>query len=181
MTLTADQKKALIVAGGVAVLIVLYMMTRSSSGTVLPSQSVPLPAAGTFDNSVPGYTTYNVQPLDIPAPGVSNPIAHMVGTGCCAKTDGCFTYDPLSNGQGPLSLEQLLAGYSAAGQNFDNLVAQSQSNYNFPAPTIQEMTQQSCGNNPLNNLAISAVARQSQFYAGGGFGNNCWSDSYYPL
>lgn len=178
MTLTKDQKHALYIGGGVAALIVIYYLTRSS-GAIIPT-AVAVPDAGSFDaTSPPGYTTYNVQPLDIPAPGVCNAIApkDFAGCGCVSRSDGCFTSNPLANGDAALSIAQLIADYGASFAEFAGLVKSSQEGYALPAPTLAQMTTPPGSYNPLFDFSKTAPQRLNAFYSTGGFGNNSYSPS----
>src|SRR5262245_48974562 len=106
MTLTKDQKTALTVAGVAAAIAVLWYLTRQTGIVVPPSSSVnPAPV---YDNSVPGYTSFNVQPgslAGITPPPSQSPVFNINAPGagrCCETRDGCFTTDPLATGRGPI-------------------------------------------------------------------------------
>lgn len=67
--MTDDQKKALVVAGGVVVLAIVLYMVRQQSQQVPTAIAVnPSPTIGDLGGA-PGYTTYNIAPVG--APGVN--------------------------------------------------------------------------------------------------------------
>jgi hypothetical protein len=177
MKLTADQKRALYIAGGVAAIAILFYMWRSNQG--LPPTAREVNPAPTFDNSPPGYTTWNVQPLTLP-PSIANPpiMDQVAGCGCKSSNDGCFSSSPIDTGRGPVSLNQLLATYAQSNKDLAGLFAATLAPYAARPATIIEMTQPSY--NPLYDFSLSAAQRTSEFYHGGGFANPAWPSTYLP-
>ncbi len=169
-SLNQDQKRALYIAGGVAVVAIALMLSRKS--LVPPGSDVqPGIPAGTlgYDNSPPAYTSFNVQPLKappsiIPAPRLP---AGVAGCGCQSGNDGCFTSDP-NGGSGPISLDQLLARYAGSIPDFRNLIAYTQSSYDVAPGTVIEQTSPfypALGSPIYNNkIALAGALGNQVFY-----------------
>lgn len=112
MTLTKDQKRALLIVAGVAGAAILFWLFNRQ--TIVSPVGMDGPGDLIFNNQPPGYTSFNTTPANVPL--AAQPVMPLnAGQGCCAAdavNDGCFTSDPLATGRGPLGMDQLLGWYA---------------------------------------------------------------------
>lgn len=115
MTLTSDQKHALILGGGVLAVALLYWW--SSQNTIVPGTA----PAEVANAAVPGYTDFNVQPLTqsplIPPGSYRYNPPGDIGCGCSSGNDGCFT-SAIDSGQSPVSMQAAMLSYQAQNPQF---------------------------------------------------------------
>ena len=141
--MTDDEKKALIVAGGIGVIGLAIWLSKG--GAVIPAgaagvQNAPVGIA------TPGYTTYNIPPFagipvsNLSTPSNDNPIAAVQGGACCGDGDGCFTAGGINSGNAPTSLTQLLNLYSKGNPNFLSAFASQGTAFDMPPQTLMEQT-----------------------------------------
>lgn len=120
MTLSKDQKRALMIGGGIVAVAILLWLLNRNGGIVGSNTGGDGPGSLDFQASPPGYTTFNMTPSNIPL--APQPIVNTnIGQGCCnadAVNDGCFTQDPLATGRGPLGMDQLLGWYQQINPQF---------------------------------------------------------------
>jgi hypothetical protein len=124
--MTEDQKKALIIGGGLAAVGVLVWLTMKQT---------PMPGNPATDPT--GYTTFNIPP---PYQGSPVTIPRAVQGGCCSGNDGCFTSGQINTGNAPTGLGQLFAWYAASNPSFGSAFANQGQAFNIPPQTIMEQT-----------------------------------------
>lgn len=138
--MTKDQKRALLIGGGVALLALILYYTR---GSILPPGASGIQDAPAPNGFVPTYTDYNVTPFrDLPTV-ISNPRSlppGVAGCGCSSTYDGCAGRSPIDTGAGPVSLAQLLYLYGKTSPDFANLISKSTVAYDVTPVTIMEQT-----------------------------------------
>ena len=140
MALSKDQKRALLVGGGLAVLAILLYYSR---GSLLPPGASAVQDAPSPNGFVPTYTDYNVTPFRELPSVISNPRSlppGVAGCGCSSSYDGCAGRSPLDTGAGPVSLAQLMDLYGKTSPDFANLISKSTYAYDTAPVTIMEQT-----------------------------------------
>lgn len=137
-----DEKKALIISGGVIVLAIAWYLTRGTS--VLPPGATAQNAPTVYGGP-PGYTDYNVSPFNAPAnatlglpPAAANAINGMRGIDCC-KDNSCNTAGTINTGNSPTGIEQLLNWYANDNPNFKSNFASQVQAYEAPPLNISEL------------------------------------------
>lgn len=135
--MTEDQKKALIVGGGVAVIALAIWYASRGNGVVI---------SGTpSGQTAPGYTTFNIPPPAGPSSYQGSPVTigsppSPVMGGCCSGNDGCFTAGQQNTGNAPTSLGQLFSLYAKSNPAFNNAFNSNVSAYTLPTATIMAQT-----------------------------------------
>lgn len=133
--MTDDEKKALIIAGSVAVIGLAIWLSKGAS--VLPPGASVQPTIA--PGSGPGYTSFNVPPLNQPPSANIYPSAmNDNGNGCC--NDGCFTAGSINTINAPTSLDQLLNLYAVNNPQFGSNWQSLMQPFTAPQQTIIDMT-----------------------------------------
>ena len=134
--MTDDEKKAIIIAGSVAVIGLAIWLSKAQN-LLPPGASAVQPTIA--PGSGPGYTSYNVPPLNQPPQANIVPSAmNDNGNGCC--NDGCFTAGGINTGNAPTSLTQLLNLYSVSNPQFGSSWQDLMKPFTSPQQSIIDMT-----------------------------------------
>lgn len=137
MALSSDEKKALIIGGGVAVLALAWYLTK---GSLIPPGASGVQGAPVLGSSAPGYTDYNVSPFKSPAASTlgKTPLDGLRANDCCGDKT-CRSAGGINTGNAPTSVEQLYNWYANDNPNFVSKFAGQVQAYEAPPLNINEL------------------------------------------